>query len=520
MANAVSFLRDPRGRELTRTFGAPDRPVTLATSWNEAGRPTAQVLATPDRTLRSRGYEYGADGYLRAVTDDVNGTSKVFDLDPVGRPLRVTAENWSETYAYDQAGNQTEAHWPDRAHRPEARGTRSYDGTRMLTAGTVRCEYDAGGRTVLRQKTRLSKKPDTWRYTWDAENRLTSCRTPDGVLWTYTYDPLGRRTGKHRMAEDGHTVVHSVHFTWDGTRLVEQTDVATGTTLTWDYEGRRPLTQWERRVSVRDGEQSEIDSRFFAIVTDLVGAPSELVSEQGEITWQTRTTVWGNTTWNRNAVAYTPLRFPGQYDDGETGFFYNCFRHYDPESARYASPDPLGLGAAHNPVAYVTNPQARMDPEGLIAKGCTESGGWYSGLMPANLKNDDGTRRTETDMEVNHIPAKASYAHLDEPGFRTNKRGGGAGMGPAIRMEYDDHRNVTSTGSSKESDDWRAEQRAHIDNGRWDLAMKMDIDEIRELYGDKYDTHIADMIESLKHNRKFQAMLEKRGWTIDYDILK
>ncbi|MGW7104420.1 Mu transposase domain-containing protein [Streptomyces sp. NPDC054838] len=25
-------------------------------------------------------------------------------------------------------------------------------------------------------------------------------------------------------------------------------------------------------------------------------------------------------------------------------------------------------------------------------------------------------------MEINHIPAKASYAHLDEPGFRTNKR--------------------------------------------------------------------------------------------------
>ncbi|CAM5410452.1 hypothetical protein GCM10010299_35250 [Streptomyces tanashiensis] len=26
--------------------------------------------------------------------------------------------------------------------------------------------------------------------------------------------------------------------------------------------------------------------------------------------------------------------------------------------------------------------------------------------------------------------------------------------------------------------------------------------------------------ESLKDNRKFQAMLERRGWTIDYDVLK
>ncbi|MCQ6555491.1 hypothetical protein NPS70_20155 [Streptomyces sp. C10-9-1] len=123
-------------------------------------------------------------------------------------------------------------------------------------------------------------------------------------------------------------------------------------------------------------------------------------------------------------------------------------------------------------------------------------------------------------MEINHIPAKNSYAHLDEPGFRTNSRGGGAGMGPAIRMEYDDHRIMTSTGSSAESVAWRARQRALIDAGHWDQAMKMDIDEIRENFGDKYDTHIKDMIDSLQNNGKFQKMLEKRGWTVDYDILK
>ncbi|MFD6985205.1 hypothetical protein ACFWAX_31585, partial [Streptomyces sp. NPDC059956] len=126
----------------------------------------------------------------------------------------------------------------------------------------------------------------------------------------------------------------------------------------------------------------------------------------------------------------------------------------------------------------------------------------------------------DVDMEINHIPAKASYSHLDEPGFKTNKRGGGAGMGPSIRMEYDDHRAVTSTGSGADSVQWRADQRALIDSGRWDLAMKMDIDEIRDLYGDKYDTHIADMVESLKANKKFQDMLTKRGWSIDYDVLK
>ena len=55
----------------------------------------------------------------------------------------------------------------------------------------------------------------------------------------------------------------------------------------------------------------------------------------------------------------------GQYYDPETGLHYNYFRHYDPETARYASADPLGLAAAPNPTAYVHNPKLWSDPLGL-----------------------------------------------------------------------------------------------------------------------------------------------------------
>ncbi|WP_405603670.1 DUF6531 domain-containing protein [Streptomyces sp. NBC_01410] len=516
----LSFTHDPRGREITRTIGRTEESLRLTSSWDRAGRLATQALATAEQTLRARAYAYRADGFLESITDELTRASKHFELDPVGRPTRVTAEDWTESYAYDLAGNQTSATWPDRARRTESRGERTFEGTRLLSAGAVRCDYDAAGRTVSRQRTRLSRKPDTWQYSWDAEGRLVGCRTPDGSLWKYAYDPLGRRTAKHRIADDGSTVLHSVHFTWDGTRLAEQTDTVNDTTLTWEYDGRVPLTQLERRAVHRAPAGDDVDSRFFAIITDVIGAPSELVDEDGNIAWQTRTTLWGTTMWNRAAVAYTPLRFPGQYDDAETGLYYNCFRYYDPTTARYISPDPLGLDAAPNPVAYVPNPHMWMDPEGLIAKGCTESGGWYSGMQPANLKNPDGSRRTDVEMEINHIPAKNSYAHLDEPGFRTNSSGGGAGMGPSIRMEYDDHREMTSTGSSDRSVRWRARQRKLIDQGRWDKAMMMDIRECRRKFGDKYDQHIADMIASLENNRKFQKMLEKRGWTIDYNILK
>ena len=38
-----------------------------------------------------------------------------------------------------------------------------------------------------------------------------------------------------------------------------------------------------------------------------------------------------------------PLRFQGQYEDGETGLFYNRYRYYDPDVARYVTQDPVGL---------------------------------------------------------------------------------------------------------------------------------------------------------------------------------
>ncbi|MFD9204413.1 RHS repeat domain-containing protein, partial [Streptomyces anthocyanicus] len=116
--------------------------------------------------------------------------------------------------------------------------------------------------------------------------------------------------------------------------------------------------------------QDEIDSRFFTIITDLVGTPSELVDESGDIAWRSRSTLWGTTTWAADSSAYTPLRFPGQYYDPETGLHYNHHRVYDPETARYLSPDPLGLTPSPNPHTYVRNPVIWTDHLGLSPDGC------------------------------------------------------------------------------------------------------------------------------------------------------
>jgi RHS repeat-associated protein len=360
----LHFTHDALGQELTRTFGAPDHAVTLATAWDPLGRVSEQSLAAQGRTLRARAYTYRPDHHLLAVTNQLTGERRQFTLGPDGRPTGIDARDWSERYLYDSEGNQTEAAWPDRAPHPDARGPRTYDGGRLRTAGSLHYTYDEAGRVVERRRKRLSRKPDIWRYTWDAEDRLTSCTTPDGTLWTYTYDAFARRTAKRRHAPDG-TVVEETVFSWDGGRLSEQTDSATRATLTWEYDGVRPLAQAETRPTGDGDGQDAVDERFFAIVTDLIGTPTELVDDTGDIAWRSRTTEWGTTAWSRDATAYTPLRFPGQYADPETGLHYNHFRHYDPEPGRYVTPDPLGLAPAPNPAGYVDNPATMSDPMGL-----------------------------------------------------------------------------------------------------------------------------------------------------------
>ncbi|MEU6811480.1 putative T7SS-secreted protein [Streptomyces sp. NPDC046831] len=359
----ITFAYDAAGRELERVFGSG---LTVSSAWDQAGRLSEQQLAVGAHHLNTRAYTYRADGHLTGVSDQLSGV-RSFELDAVGRVTAVQAHGWTERYAYDSSGNQTEGSWPASHHAHEATGSRTYAGTALTRAGDVRFEHDALGRVVLRQKTRLSRKPDTWRYEWDAESRLTSVVTPDGTRWRYRYDPLGRRTAKLRLDPDD-TVVEEIRFAWDGTTLCEQVtvsaDLPNPVVLTWDHRGLVPLSQTERLLSP-DSRQEEIDRRFFAIATDLVGSPTELIDETGAIAWRTRTTLWGATAWKRAGTAYTPLRFPGQYYDPETGLHYNLHRHYDPETGRYTSPDPLGLAPAPNPLGYTHNPHTVCDPLGL-----------------------------------------------------------------------------------------------------------------------------------------------------------
>lgn len=353
----VTFGYDPSGREVERLL---DTGTIVAQTWDTSRRLATQTVSAVGGSrsdvraelIQRRAYSYRADGYVAAVEDRFAGAQR-FDLDPVGRVVSVGAER----YSYDAAGNIVAA---TVTGEPEAR---EYESTLVRRAGNTRYEYDTQGRVVFKQRKRLSAKPANWRYSWDALDRLSGVVTPDGTHWRYRYDPLGRRIAKEKLATDGF-VTERVDFTWDGLTLAEQEhrreSVVLATTWEWSPSEVKPLVQVERRARA-EAPQDWFDQQFFTIVTDLLGTPSELVTSDGRLAWRNSRSLWGATADGTG----TPLGFPGQYHDAETGLEYNLYRYYDAALGRYYSSDPLGLAAGFNPYAYVPNPTVFSDPLGL-----------------------------------------------------------------------------------------------------------------------------------------------------------
>ncbi|MFG2895365.1 RHS repeat-associated core domain-containing protein [Streptomyces sp. NPDC048248] len=370
-SHQLRFTHDLFGCETSRIL---DGILSVDHAWDINGHVTRQALRTTG-AMHERHYSYSPDGSPLSLRDHVTGQRTV-SRDDVGRIVAVDADRGGEQYQYTAAGDQASASWPSHLPGQAAVGERVYRGSLISRAGRTHYQHDEQGRLLTRQRTSLSGKTSTWRYTWNAEDRLTAVTTPSGLTWQYLYDPLGRRIAKQRYDSNRQMTEETV-FTWDGHLLVEESTRRTGAptfqVTNWDYLGDRPITQTERTLDTGDGRETA--RQFYLIITSPNGTPTELVDERGGIAWKADSTLWGLTAWDRSSTAYTPLRFPGQYFDRETGLHYNVNRYYDPETGRYLSPDPLGLVPAANPYTYVDDPLAHTDPLGL-AKKCRDDITW------------------------------------------------------------------------------------------------------------------------------------------------
>jgi RHS repeat-associated protein len=75
----------------------------------------------------------------------------------------------------------------------------------------------------------------------------------------------------------------------------------------------------------------------------------------------------------------TGFRYQGQYEDVETGLYYNRFRYYDPEDGVYISKDPISISGGMNVYGYVHDPNGWVDIFGLSGTGGAYLFGFASG---------------------------------------------------------------------------------------------------------------------------------------------
>ena len=353
----TEFTRDRLHREVRRTQGAREQ----FRQYDSLGRRTLQCselsadVTLPEQALLERLYRYTARGELSGVSDTLRGEVD-YGYDAEGRLLKhyeARQGHSREQFSYDAADNlaASDAAVP-------------VTDNRLQHWQALFMKYDHWGNLVSRRNGLYEQH-----YAYDAENRLVSARGtgPEGRFEArYHYDALGRRTRKIVTTTHGTT---DTRFLWQGYRLLQEQQ-QTGLCSTYIYDPNEAWSPLARVDHLRDQSNGEI----YWFNTDLNGAPLEVTDERGAVRWSGQYGSFGEVRHqsegfsrlvNRTAMAHQPLRYAGQYADGETGLHYNLFRYYDPQVGRFIVQDPIGLNGGWNLYQYAPNPLGWIDPLGL-----------------------------------------------------------------------------------------------------------------------------------------------------------
>ena len=223
----------------------------------------------------------------------------------------------------------------------------------------------------------LAWQSGDYAYTWQGNGMLRSVTRPDGKTVTFRYDALGRRIEKvfdgrvYRYLWDGDVILHE----WDYAEADRPNTIVTETgEVTLDRpEPVENLITWVYDSDSYVPTAKIVGDRHYSIISDYIGRPVQAYDDNGNIVWQADYDIYGNLRNLHGSRQFIPFRQLGQYEDEETGLYYNRFRYYDPSSGNYISQDPIRL-AGGNPTlyGYVADLNTELDLWGLD-KGFLES---------------------------------------------------------------------------------------------------------------------------------------------------
>jgi len=464
----MQFKRDIMGLELERIL-----PGGVKETWerDQLGRPLKHsVWGKAGEKHHSRTYEWDVNDRLKRHIDF--GT-KVTQFHHDNHRNLI-----GSTYPNGDAENRI----PDKVrnlYKNKNRSDRQYGkGGRLIKAKRTTYEYDEEGN--LTKKT--DRKGNVWQYSWNASGLLKKVIRPDGKHVDFGYDTFGRRMSKAyneevtRWVWDENTPIHEwktdknqqynldlpyqneIRLDFKNESDEEEiifiekkpyappNDSSTETIIIEDISITEKTSQTPLQSTVLDIKTPtnlvtwifEPDTftpigkltkeQQFSVQTNHVGTPISMYDKRGRRVWQTDTNTYGdlrNLSGNR---VDCPFRFPGQYEDEETGLYYNRFRYYDPENGIYISQDPLGLLSGEaNFYAYVKDTNTWIDVLGLVVDP-TYTRGSQGEIKTARVtvtKSDLGTGTGTNASSRSH--ARGMGSGTEDAGHVIGKRLGGSG---------------------------------------------------------------------------------------------
>ena len=414
-SGSTTFEYDHRGRLVGKTSVLEGAAYALSRSYSPGGRLISMVYPSgrridhtldPNGRTRSIATTYAEDtvnlvdnlayqpfGRPQSLTTGSGGTVATQSGDCECMEISNPGTPFEQVYTYDANRNLlsisgTSAPWFNQEF--------TYDALNRLTGavgpyGSYAYSYDGAGNRTART---MNDYTEEYSYV-PGSNRLRAV-TADAADANYVYDAAGNPTGigsttlvynqSNRLirVEENSTTTGEYVYNALGQRVIK-TAGGTLTVFQYDFDGNviseaRTDGSIDRDYLYLGGSRTAmvdyVDGSFFYFMNDHLGTPLMVADATNTIVWEASYKPFGEAVVNPKSTVQNNFRFPGQYEDQETGLHYNYHRYYDPKIGRYLRADPIGLAGGMNLYAYgMGNPVNNFDIYGLEALSGGVDGG-------------------------------------------------------------------------------------------------------------------------------------------------
>lgn len=306
------YSYDRNGNRLTQDEQRGSRNISTGYTYDSLDRMNSYSVTENSATTRT---DYTFEGYNRKTEATTAST-----------PLSTGPDstNITKTYNYDDTDWLTQIN----------------DGTK-----TIDYIYDNNGNT--QQKTDSTDATNPIIFEYDARDKLTRTTKGATILGSYAYNANGYRI-RQNNSDRG-----NVDYLYDGTAVIEERN-AGGLLAHYRYAGKL--------YSLFDGTSSQYYHQ------DALGSTVDLTDDAGTTKASYFLNPWGMIV---DSIGQSVNRrvFTGKEIDQNTGLIYFGARYYDPDTARFTTPDTyLGEQATppslHRYLYAYSNPTVFIDLEG------------------------------------------------------------------------------------------------------------------------------------------------------------